>query len=120
MPAMAIEMQTRQWATELEDRERARSRTPLITARRAVANRVGVPAGTLENIRRGRSKGVRAWVAEKIRSAIVAEMEREVERLTHEIFLALQGAPGTDPIHSRAIKAQIAVLKSLIKEGAGR
>ncbi len=73
------------WSAELERREQHRSGVRLMEARKRVAHRLGVAPGTLENIRRGRTKGVRAWIAERILNALMRELETEMRRLSHEL-----------------------------------
>ena len=53
-------------------------------ARKVVARDTRLAPGTLENIRNKRTKGVRGWIAETIRNALLRELEREIARLTHE------------------------------------
>jgi hypothetical protein len=55
-----------------------------VHARKAVARDTRLAPGTLENIRKQRTKGVRGWIAETIRNALLRELEREIARLTHE------------------------------------
>lgn len=45
-------------------------------AMQSIARRIGVAPGTLENIKRERTKGVRAWVLGKLHEALVAEIGR--------------------------------------------
>lgn len=40
-----------------------------------VARRLGVAPGTLWNIRKGRTKGIRAWVEQRLRAAVIREDE---------------------------------------------
>lgn len=56
-------------------------------AREAVAKKLGVPAGTLENIVRGRTKGVRAWIVERVKGLMAHELEKEIQRLQHEVLV---------------------------------
>ena len=87
MSAIEFDDSARKWARLLEDRETGRGH-PLPVARQTLARRIGVSAGTLENLRRGRIKGVRAFVFEKIRLAYLAELQRQKELLRHEIAIA--------------------------------
>lgn len=90
MSSAAIEETARHWTRELEAREASRAGVPIRVARRTVARRVGLAPGTLENIKLGRTKGVRAFVFEKIRAAFLREAENEVRRLEHELAMARQ------------------------------
>lgn len=62
----SVDYLTREWVGRLERQEAARLGTDLADARRRVARRLGIAPGTLENLRRGRTKGVRAWIADRI------------------------------------------------------
>ena len=56
-------------------------------AREAVAKKLGVPVGTLENIVRGRTKGVRAWIVERVKGLMAHELEKQIQRLEHELLV---------------------------------
>ena len=78
--ASMLEITAREWAAALEDRERHKSGTSLPVARKAVAQRLRVSPGTLENLRRGRLKDVKLNLFETLRQAIIREAEREIQR----------------------------------------
>lgn len=71
----------------LEDREAVKSGTPVPVARLSIARRLRIAPGTLENLRRNRVKEPRASIVDKIRRALVDELEREIQALTHEVEL---------------------------------
>ena len=50
-------------------------------ARVIIARMTKIQPGTLENIRRSRTKGVRAYVAEAIYQAVLNELSGEIKRL---------------------------------------
>jgi hypothetical protein len=112
--SFAFDDQVRQWARDLENREAMRSNVSIPIARKAVAARAGVPAGTLENMRRGRVKGLRGWVRDRIQQLIVRELEAEIGKLTHELEMAVwRGAAlGSDEII--AAKASLDDARKLI------
>lgn len=83
------------WARALEDREAARSGLSVATAREAVARRVTVPAGTLENLRKGRLKAIAVHVYDRLRAGLIRELEAEVRHLEHE--LQILRSTGADP-----------------------
>ena len=85
----------RKWVCDLERMEAARLSIPVVKARDVVARKTGVPAGTLEGLRRDRIKGVKAWVFEALRSAVIGNMKNEISRCAHELALARQS--GLDP-----------------------
>jgi DNA-binding transcriptional MerR regulator len=59
-------------------------------ARKTVARETKVAPGTLENIKRQRTKGVRGWIGDAIRGALVHALQKEIERLTHELQILNQ------------------------------
>lgn len=79
----------------LETMERMRSGAPLKSVRPRVARAVGLSPGTLENIRRGRTKDPRFSVIEKLRAALIRELEREKRAHEHELQILMQ--IGADP-----------------------
>jgi len=85
----------RKWARDLEDRERIRTGLPLAKARGIIARKIGIPAGTLETLRNGRRKGICAWAFDRLRSAVLNELQAEIARCQHEIHIARQ--TGVDP-----------------------
>lgn len=87
MAVIAFDDEAREWARHLEDREASRC-GPLSVARKSLARRIGVSAGTLENLRRGRIKGIKAYIFERIRAAYLAELTRQKGLLEHEIAVA--------------------------------
>lgn len=115
MSVVAFDDDVRRWARRLEEREATRSSTPLPIARTAVARRVGVAAGTLESIRRGRLKGVRTWIADRIKMAFVRELEAEIAALSHELDLLRQG--GVDPRSDQIgeVEAHLAAARRLLR-----
>ncbi len=110
-----LELSARDWASALEEREQTRSGVSLPNARATVARRIGVAPGSLENLRRGRSKGVRAFLYEKIRAAFIRECEQEMARLAHELEMARQAGLRSDSVEIGEIKAHFAALRELLK-----
>ena len=115
---MSTDTQTALWAHMLERNERSRTGGSVATVRAAIAQRLGVAPGTLENISRGRLKGVRAWVAEKIRGAVIRELEREIQRLQGELHMAHQSGahPAADEVC--AALSAIAEARHLIRDAS--
>ena len=75
------------WARELEEREARVNGLPLPAARDRVASRPKVPAGTLENLRRGRRKEVSTMVAASLHAAFRRLLEAEIAKLEHELAI---------------------------------
>ena len=70
---------------ELVEREAKRAHVKRHIARGTVARRLGAPVGTLDNIKRGRIKGLRHWIVAGVRNLIVRELEHEIAALTHRL-----------------------------------
>lgn len=111
----ALEFTAREWATALETTERKRSGASIPNARRSVARRIGVAPGSLENLSRGRTKGVRAFLYERIRAAFIRECEQELKRLAHELEMARQAGLRVDGDEVGEIEAHFAAIKELLK-----
>jgi len=78
------------FAKALENVEAKRIGSSLPTARARIAGRLGVSPGTLENIRRLRTKIVPNWLMNKVRSELISVLQLEIRRLEHEVHLARQ------------------------------
>lgn len=85
MAAVTEDELARGWAAKLERREQDRTGLSRSLARKRVASRIGVSPGTLENLHRDRIKGVRSWLMTKLRAAVLAELQREIEAHQHEL-----------------------------------
>jgi len=110
------ETMARDWARRIEDRESARSGHSVATARKAVARKIGVAPGTLENLRKGRVKRITAFVYERLRAAVIRELEQEIKRAGHELEVARQC--GLDPRSAdmAALETAMAQVKELMGE----
>ena len=103
------------FARRLEDREREKSRVTLPVARQIVARRTGVAIGTLENLRRGRVKGVREWIAERLRAALIAELEAEVARAEHELTILRASHRRMDQSQIIEVEASLVALRQTLR-----
>lgn len=111
-----VETFARDWARQIEDREAGSSGVPVSTARKSIARRIGIAPGTLENLRKGRVKRVTASVYERLHTAVIRELQREIERCTHEIQIARQA--GLDPRGAdfSALEAAMAKARKMTRE----
>jgi len=116
---MTADVLARQWVTRLEHREARTAGTTLANARTAVARRLGVAPGTIENLRRGRTNGVRAWLAEKIAQAVIREILTEIRGLEHELLVARQCGARAGGGEIAEIEAGLAALVAALK-GMGK
>lgn len=101
----------RRAVTWLEADAAKRLGVPLKQARPIVAREIGVPPGTLENVRNGRSKGLRGWIERKIDEALARAIRREIARLENELTIAMARAGGSD---RRAVQAALASRDALV------
>lgn len=97
---LSLSQDTQAIARLLEDRETARL-GKLAMARAAIARRIGCAPGTLENLRKGRLKRIEGWLHAKLEALLIAEIENEIKRLSHE--LELYRARGLDPDQAPAM-----------------
>ena len=102
-------------ARVIEDQEAKRLGIPVTSARSRVANRIGVAPGTLENLRRLRTKIVPNWLMNRIRAEFIAVLQSEIQRLEHEIQIARQtGMDHRDDDLAKA-EAQLASAKEILE-----
>jgi hypothetical protein len=101
----------RAWSRVLEDREAARSGLTIREARPNAARKIGIPPGTLANLRNGRLKSIAAHVFDRLRAAVERELQAEMRALEHELQLLRQ--QGVDPrdIEIEAVVADLAKVR---------
>ena len=115
MNAMSDVTAINKFARTLEDAEARRLGIKTSDARTRVAGRLGVSPGTLENIRRLRTKIVPNWLMNKVRAEFVATLQMEIRRLEHEINIARQtGADYRDDALASA-QTQLASAKAILE-----
>jgi transcriptional regulator with XRE-family HTH domain len=103
------------WVERLLRAERRRSGVSTVLARRRVARKLGVAPGTIENIQRGRSKGLRGWVIERIRAAVIEALNQEIAGAQHELELARQSRGGPCTPEIAAVEAAVEQARRLLK-----
>jgi hypothetical protein len=95
MTAAAYVDRAREWERKLVDREAARTGLPVNAARKAVSQRLAMPQGTLENLRRNRLKAIAAHWYDALRAAVIADLQAELRHVQHDLQIAHQ--TGLDP-----------------------
>ena len=102
------------FVTRIENFEaRCRGRT-VDEVRPTVARRLNASTGTLENIRRLRSKIIPNWLMERLRAEFVAVLHSEIQGLQHEAQLARQVGSNYRDDTLAAAEAQLAAAKAIL------
>jgi hypothetical protein len=83
-------------------------------ARQAVARRIGIPPGTVENIQRNRLKFVER-VEAKVRAAFIRLLEHEIAKATHELAIARAASDRVDTPAVFAADAALAQARKLLE-----
>jgi hypothetical protein len=106
----------RDWIVEAEDNEVRRSGNERAAARNTIASKIGISAGTIENLRRRRIKDLRGSIRDRIVDFMVGDLEKEMARLQHNLEVARLCADRPDA--DAVIEAQtlLARAKRLIEE----
>lgn len=106
----------RMWAAFVDGAEQRRSGVALAVARKNVARRLRVAAGTLDELSRNRLKGVRVWVFDRLRAAFIREAQSEIKRLEHEIEMARVAGGRIGVEQTAAVVAHLEALRRLLRE----
>ena len=118
-PAATIDMAHR-LAAGLEVREQLRRGGSRDEARSRVARRIGVLAGTLETLARGRLKRLEAWTFQRIAAGAEADLRAEIERHRHELEIARRCSAASDLGEIAAGLARLeAALSTVAAPGSG-
>ena len=115
MLSVSLDDDAREWAERLEDRESANSGLSLALARQRVGRRIGVAVGTLENLRRGRLKGLKTQILERIRVAFITDLETQIKALSNDLENAKKCTVGNGGVAFRAAEAALDHAKEAIK-----
>jgi len=102
------------WARSLERTERNRLGS-VPQARRALARKLRVSVGTVENLIRDRVKRVDAAIRDRLQALVIRELEQEIARLQHELEMARQGGDHPASQHIGAIETHLAQAKALMR-----
>lgn len=101
-------------ARRLENAEAKSLGVKVAEARKIIARRLKTSPGTLENIRRMRTKVVPNWLMARIRAEFVSVLQNEILRLEHEIHLARQIGMDHRDDDLQAAEAQVAAAKDIL------
>lgn len=103
------------FARRLEDAEAKRLGVRVTEARISLARRLRTSPGTLENIRRLRTKIVPNWLMARIKAEFVSVLQNEIARLEHEITIAKQiGAHHSDDA-LQAAETQVVAAREILR-----
>jgi hypothetical protein len=117
--AETMETCTREWLIFAEKSEAQALGLERIDVRPLLAARLQEAPGTLENLFRGRLKGIPAALYEKARLEFIRAVEREIGRLQNELAIARAGRSDADLRDARAIEAHIAALREIVDRRKG-
>jgi len=103
------------YVTSLEKCEARRRGIKEAEARPLIAGRIGISPGTLENLRRMRTKVVPNWLMNRVRAELISVLQSEMTRLQHEIDIHKQiGAGHSDDLLEEA-ETSIASAREILK-----
>lgn len=88
-------------------------------ARPIVAARLKEAPGTLENLYRGRLKGLRLALHEKLRNEFIRAAEREIGQLENELAFARAGLGDVDPNEIGEIEAHLQAVRAIVNRRKG-
>lgn len=103
----------------LERRERDRNGGTLSDARTRVARAMGVMPGTLFNLVYDRAKRIDENLRARLSAYAVADIEREIAGLRHELAIAREMGASPDAASVRRLEAVIEDASSLLSEMTG-
>jgi len=116
MTTAVYDERARGWVTRLERAEKVRSGCALDEAREEVATRLGVLPGTLENLRRGRTKGIRGWIYQRLRAAMIVQLQHEIAAHSHGLEMLAQRGLRPDSGEVQEAKKSLAALRRVLGE----
>lgn len=115
MSASADVATAEKWTRAIERSEAKRLGVSTKQARKTVARKLRTSPGTLENIRRLRTKLLPSWLRDRIRSEFISVLQSEIQRLEHEILIARQiGADAREDV-LREAETQLASAREILE-----
>ena len=90
MNAMSDVSTVNRFTRALEDTEARRLGIKTVEARERIASKIGISPGTLENLRRMRTKIVPNWLMNRVRQELISVLQSEIQRLEHEVTICRQ------------------------------
>lgn len=115
MNAVADIEAVHRFARTLEDAEARRLGVRIGEARVVLARRLRTSPGTLEGIRRLRTKVVPHWLMQRIKAEFVSVLQSEIAKLEHEITIAKQvGAHHSDD-NLQAAETQVVAAREILR-----
>lgn len=103
------------FARTLEDAEARRLGVRVAEARISLARRLRTTPGTLENIRRLRTKIVPNWLMARIKAEFVSVLQAEITRLENEITIANKVGSTHSADVLQAAAAQMVAAKEILR-----
>lgn len=116
MPISAFDdVAAREWVLSAIRRESARSGLRKSLVRTAIAGRIGISSGTIENIERDRLKGLKSWVRDRIQDYAIRCIEKEIRLLSNELAIVSARRCGADQGQMRAAHVALDNLQMTMK-----
>jgi hypothetical protein len=109
---MLTNEQLREIVRMAESREAVRIGAALPIARKAIARRWKIAAGTLSNFSKARVKDVRSSVLRAIGSGLLSDLNNEISRLEHERKLLLECGFGVDSSEAHEVEDVLAKVRA--------
>ena len=108
----------RGWSRYLEDLEARRTGSTVDAVRPAIARRLGVSPGSLEGLRKGRVKLVAAHLFDRLRAAVIRELQHEIRGLEHELSTLRTGGTRLDDPEIQEVVALLSAAKAALRPSA--
>lgn len=103
------------FARVIEDAEAKRLGVRITEARISLARRLRTSPGTLENIRRLRTKIVPNWLMARMKAEFVSVLQNEIARLEHEISVAKQVGTHHSDDALQAAETQVVAAREILR-----
>jgi hypothetical protein len=121
MPAVPFDLDERaiRMTRRIEDAEAKSRGATIAKVRPDIAERAGLLPGTLENLRKGRVKGVAGRIYLLLRRVFIKQLQSELRALLHEFDdITSTGIP-LDSDEASAVRESIAAIRAALDEKSG-
>lgn len=102
--------------TWLEDDAAKRMGRPVREVRPILARQMGLAPGTLENVRKGRTKALRGWIERALDAALIKALKHQQARIENELAMAEARCVAADRGRLASLVATRTSLSELLAE----